>query len=183
LFLPTSLLMQRSPASHTTSSLPAAWALNRTVSTTLQLLIYSHRQTVLSKMLPPTDSLRHPVQKLAEAHINNRSSSAAPPPYSSLLPSATSIMTPSPMIMDDPHWEDPSVPITITIDSTIDVLGNNNTVMLPSRAGSPKHTTPCPSIDPEDSGSSGTSPRSESALLVLAAWLPSSSPRSSKLVD
>lgn len=66
-------------------------------------------------------------------------------------------MTPSPMIMDDPHWEDPSVPITITIDSTIDVFGNNNAVMLPSRAGSPKHTTPCPSIDPEDSGSSGTS--------------------------
>lgn len=50
----------------------------------------------------------------------------------------------------DPVWEDPVVPITITIDSSIDVVGNNNTVVLPSRAGSPTSTTPLPSVESDD---------------------------------
>ncbi|KAJ5134049.1 hypothetical protein N7448_000928 [Penicillium atrosanguineum] len=63
-------------------------------------------------------------------------------------------MTPSPMMMDDLDWEDPAVPITIIIDSSIDLFGNNNTVILPSRAASTTSTTPSPSADSEDSGSS-----------------------------
>lgn len=50
----------------------------------------------------------------------------------------------------DPVWDDPVVPITITIDSSIDVVGNNNTVVLPSRAGSPTSTTSRPSVESDD---------------------------------
>ena len=63
-------------------------------------------------------------------------------------------MTPSPMMMDDPKWEDPAVPILITIDSSIDVFGNNNTVILPSRAAPATSTTPSSSTDSENLGSS-----------------------------
>ncbi|KAJ5191149.1 uncharacterized protein N7498_010134 [Penicillium cinerascens] len=63
-------------------------------------------------------------------------------------------MTPSSMIMDDTSWDDPVVPINITIDSSIDVFGNNNTVILPS-ASSPKGITPS-STDSDDSMSSAT---------------------------
>jgi hypothetical protein len=64
------------------------------------------------------------------------------------------------MVMDDPAWDDPVVPITITIDSSIDVFGNNNTVILPS-ATSPRGTTPCPSTESDDSASSATATSSQ----------------------
>ncbi|KAJ5665631.1 uncharacterized protein N7477_008079 [Penicillium maclennaniae] len=104
-------------------------------------------------MRPPTDSLRHQLQKLAEAQMN-RTSSTNVPPYLSSTPPRSFIMTPSPLMMDDSKWEDPAVPITINIDSSIDIFGNNNTVMLPSRAAPPISTTPSPSTDSENFGSS-----------------------------
>lgn len=137
----------------TTNSLTAAWIFyvetihSRPSSTPSNLI------DILSKMRPPTDSLRHQLQKLAEAQMN-RTSSTNVPPYSSIPPRRSFIMTPSPTMMDDSKWEDPAVPILITIDSSNHVFGNDNTVILPSRAAPLKVTTASPSIDSENSGSS-----------------------------
>jgi len=124
------------------------------------------------------DSLRHQIQKLAESRANRTSTSAAaPPPYSSDLPRRSLITTASPTIMDEPGWDDPVVPITITIDSSIDVFGNNNTVILPS-ASSPRDTAPCPGTDSEATASPATATSShqvrttkvgDTAAIIIAA--------------
>ncbi|QQK44949.1 hypothetical protein Pdw03_8850 [Penicillium digitatum] len=96
-------------------------------------------------MLPPSDSLRHHLHKLAEVRANRNSSSiststptstsipgTAPPPYtlSVTRPSGTTVMSVDQDDMDDP-W---ASPINIYIDNSITVTGDENTIMVPSSA-------------------------------------------------
>ncbi|KAJ5502045.1 hypothetical protein N7463_004919 [Penicillium fimorum] len=97
-------------------------------------------------MMPPSDSLRHHLHKLAEVRANRNASSiststsptspststprTAPPPYtlSVTRPSGTTVMSVDQHDMDDP-W---ASPINIYIDNSITVAGDENTIAVSS---------------------------------------------------
>ncbi|KXG52316.1 uncharacterized protein PGRI_086000 [Penicillium griseofulvum] len=98
-------------------------------------------------MMPPSDSLRHHLNKLAEVRANRNASSisnstptststpnstpgTAPPPYtlSVTRPSGTTIMSVDQHDMDDP-W---ASPINIYIDNSITVFGDENAITVSS---------------------------------------------------
>ncbi|KAJ5570396.1 uncharacterized protein N7459_009826 [Penicillium hispanicum] len=108
------------------------------------------------------DLLRYQLYNLtAEARARRTSApSSAPPPYSYLRPEMTTY-DPIDIIMEDPAWDpqwDEPTPVNILIDNSVEVIGNGNKVILPSRAGSP--TVGKPPADAEsddDTASSSTS--------------------------
>ncbi|KAJ5380990.1 uncharacterized protein N7496_003418 [Penicillium cataractarum] len=111
--------------------------------------------------MKPTDSLRHQLLKYLEERANRTSSTpTAPPPY----PNTTTPSNPTPIpipIMyasrnwadyDDDYnhyWEEPTPTATsITIDSSMTITGDKNTVTLSSpRAGSLASETTAPVIE------------------------------------
>jgi hypothetical protein len=87
--------------------------------------------TALSIMLPPSDSFRHQLQKLAEVRANrNNSSLTAPPPYTPSVcrPDVRDVMA------IDPDQEEESGPIIIRIDNSVSVSGQDNAVIIPTGA-------------------------------------------------
>ncbi|KAJ5810934.1 hypothetical protein N7447_010450 [Penicillium robsamsonii] len=103
-------------------------------------------------MMPPSDSLRHHLHKLAEVRANRHASISstspisststpgpAPPPYtlSVTRPSGTTVMSVDQHDMDDP-W---ASPINIYIDNSIAVTGDENTITV-SSPGSDSFTGP-----------------------------------------
>lgn len=89
-------------------------------------------------MLPPSDSFRHQLQKLAEVRANrNNPPPTAPPPYtlSVCRPDGRSVMA------IDPDQEEESGPIIIRIDNSSSVTGQDNTIILPSGATLPPAQT------------------------------------------
>ncbi|KAJ5787394.1 hypothetical protein N7457_002384 [Penicillium paradoxum] len=122
-------------------------------------------------MQPPSDSIRHHLQKLAEARATRNPSStplstlsptAAPPPYtlSVTRPSGTRIMNIDQYDSEDPY----ASPINIQIDGLINVVGDGNTITLPSSwLGSP--ATPTVSETPS------SNPRLSSLAAVIIAAL------------
>ncbi|KAJ5763341.1 hypothetical protein N7533_002022 [Penicillium manginii] len=90
--------------------------------------------------MSPPDPFRHLLQKLMEAQTNRSNSThppPAPPPYSTnpLPPRFT-----MPELMSDIVYTDEPNPLAITIDATINVVGNNNTLALTSQPLSKKDT-------------------------------------------
>ncbi len=89
--------------------------------------------------MSPSDSFHHQLQKLMEAESNrNNSTPSAPPPYTTNPnpPQARPRMTD---IMSDIVYTDEPNPLAITIDASINVVGNNNTLALTSeRTPNPK---------------------------------------------
>ncbi|KAJ5757882.1 uncharacterized protein N7511_006576 [Penicillium nucicola] len=82
-------------------------------------------------MLPPSDSFRHQLQKLAEVRANRNNPPPTPPPaytLSACLPDGRTVMA------IDPNQEEESGPIIIRIDNSISVNGEDNTVIVPSGA-------------------------------------------------
>lgn len=75
-------------------------------------------------MLPPTDSLRHLASKLAEVRANR----TAPPPYNSVPRAGIDAGILSDIDLGE--VENPTSPITITIDASIHVQGDGNTLLL-----------------------------------------------------
>lgn len=119
-------------------------------------------------MQPPSDSIRHHLHKLAEARANRNPSSApaatpttAPPPYTLSVsrPSGTRVMSADQYDHEDPY----ASPININIDSSINVIGDGNTINLPSCMGST--TTPSVSETPNPN------PRLSSLAAVIIAAL------------
>lgn len=126
-------------------------------------------------MLPPSDSLRHHLNKLAEVRANRNTSSSmptstptststpgtAPPPYtlSVIRPSGTTVMNVDQNDMDDP-W---ASPINVHIDSSITVTGDENTVI---KSSSGADSQP----DPTHQDAQG-SPRLSSLAAVIIASL------------
>ncbi|KAJ5193707.1 hypothetical protein N7491_001038 [Penicillium cf. griseofulvum] len=129
-------------------------------------------------MMPPSDSLRHHLHKLAEIRANRNASSiststptststpdstpgTAPPPYtlSVTRPSGTTIMSVDPHDMDDP-W---ASSINIYIDNSITVTGDENTITV-SSLGS-YFSTDLPHQEAQ------TSPRLTSVAAVIIAAL------------
>ncbi|KGO76960.1 hypothetical protein PITC_003810 [Penicillium italicum] len=125
-------------------------------------------------MLPPSDSLRHHLHKLAEVRANRNSSSisnstptststpgTAPPPYtlSVTRPSGTTVMSVDQDDMDD-QW---ASPINIYIDNSITVTGDENTITV-SSSGAESPTDPTH----EDTH---VSPRLSSIAAVIIAAL------------
>ncbi|KAI2722587.1 hypothetical protein CBS147332_3516 [Penicillium roqueforti] len=123
-------------------------------------------------MLPPSDSLRHHLSKLAEVRANRNTSSistsaststlgTAPPPYtlSVTRPSGTTVMSVDQNDMDEP-W---ASPINIYIDNSITITGDENTIMVsPSGVDTPTDSTP---------QEAPTSPRINSMAAVIIAAL------------
>ncbi|KAJ6123676.1 hypothetical protein N7471_010993 [Penicillium samsonianum] len=124
-------------------------------------------------MLPPSDSLRHHLHKLAEVRANRNTSSiststptststpgAAPPPYtlSVTRPSGTTVMSVDQNDMDDP-W---ASPINIYIDNSITVTGDENTIMM-SSPGADSTT------DPTQKEAQGSPRLSSIAAVIIAA--------------
>ncbi|KAJ5150578.1 uncharacterized protein N7500_010767 [Penicillium coprophilum] len=127
-------------------------------------------------MMPPSDSLRHHLHKLAEVRANRNASSrststspttststpsTAPPPYtlSVTRPSGTTVMSVDQHDMDDP-W---ASPINIYIDNSITVTGDENTITV-STPGSDFSTEPTYQ-------EAQTSPRLASIAAVIIAAL------------
>ncbi|CAI7641771.1 unnamed protein product [Penicillium glandicola] len=125
-------------------------------------------------MLPPSDSLRHHLHKLAEVRANRNASSiststptststpgTAPPPYTLSVsrPGGTTIMSVDQNDMDDP-W---ASPINIYIDNSINVTGDENTIMVSSPSSDS-------STDPTHREGQ-TSPRLTSMAAVIIAAL------------
>ncbi|KAJ5608411.1 hypothetical protein N7537_005030 [Penicillium hordei] len=122
-------------------------------------------------MLPPSDSLRHHLNKLAEVRANRNTSiststptststpGTAPPPYtlSVTRPSGTTVMSVDQNDMDDP-W---ASPINIYIDNSITVTGDENTILVSSGADSP--------TDPTHQGAQGSPRLSSIAAVIIAA--------------
>ncbi|CAG8156797.1 unnamed protein product [Penicillium salamii] len=93
-------------------------------------------------MKPPSDALRHSLQKLAEARANRSTtttptSSVPPPPYTLSVSRPTGTRTMTVDRLDDYYYAEEPSPITIQIDNSIDVTGNGNHVMLPSESSTP----------------------------------------------
>ncbi|KAE8146249.1 hypothetical protein BDV25DRAFT_169977 [Aspergillus avenaceus] len=116
-------------------------------------------------MLPPSHSLLHQLHKLAEARASpqNQARPSPPPPYSIRIPLDVSNEDTRNEIFehgraseeldeddDSVSWESgPSSssyrsesPITIHIDASISILGNNNTVIIPSAIAPPRDNNP-----------------------------------------
>lgn len=122
-------------------------------------------------MLPPSNSFLHQSLKLAEVNNTNKQNQetlAPPPPYSQTLSQASQtgggggvhVHSDTDAEGDDTLWDSPSsTPITITIDASINVHGNSNTIILASGQTSPKRP---------DSGSEAPSPQSATAVLQMA---------------
>ncbi|GFF37776.1 hypothetical protein IFM46972_05332 [Aspergillus udagawae] len=100
-------------------------------------------------MLPPSDSFLHHSHKLREAAANarNRAVCTPPPPYSSTVPRYSTHEERQNVVEtvdDDTTLEacpsSSSTPIMISIDASISVVGNSNTIMIPSMAGHPQQT-------------------------------------------
>lgn len=85
-------------------------------------------------MLPPSDSFRHQSHKLAEmlASIQNGVAPAPPPPYGATDPYDSAYDETASNADAGEEWESNPRPISIHIDASISVLGNGNTVMIPS---------------------------------------------------
>ncbi|CAI7624233.1 unnamed protein product [Penicillium discolor] len=124
-------------------------------------------------MLPPSDSLRQHLNKLAEVRANRNTSSiststptststpgTAPPPYtlSVTRPSGTTVMSVDQNDMDDP-W---ASPINIYIDNSITVTGDENTIMV-SSSGADSPT------DPTHQDAQGSPRLSSIAAVIIAA--------------
>ncbi|CAG8318255.1 unnamed protein product [Penicillium salamii] len=94
-------------------------------------------------MKPPSDALRHSLQKLAEARANRSttttptSTSVPPPPYTLSVSRPTGTHTMTVDRLDDYYYAEEPSPITIQIDNSINVTGNGNHVMLPSGSNTP----------------------------------------------
>ncbi|EAW10077.1 uncharacterized protein ACLA_045420 [Aspergillus clavatus NRRL 1] len=95
-------------------------------------------------MQPPSDAFLHHSHKLREAAANlrNRVAFTPPPPYSSTDtrgPIQEERQTGVENEDDDYIWDASSnvspSPITINIDASINVVGNGNTIMIPSMTG------------------------------------------------
>ncbi|CAI7605649.1 unnamed protein product [Penicillium pancosmium] len=87
--------------------------------------------------MSPPDPLRHLLQKLMETQTNRNNSTSPPlPPYSTnpLPPSPRVTM---PELMSDIVYTDEPNQLAITIDATINVVGNNNTLALTSQPKDP----------------------------------------------
>jgi hypothetical protein len=117
-------------------------------------------------MLPPSDSFLHHSHKLREvaASARNRVVCTPPPPYSSTVPRGSTHeerQNALEIIDDDTAWETcagaSSTPITISIDASISVVGNGNTIMIPSMAGHPQQTPRVYTSMNSESSSSSTS--------------------------
>ena len=125
-------------------------------------------------MLPPSDSLRHHLHKLAEVRANRSTSSiststptststlgTSPPPYtlSVTRPSGTTVMSVDQNDMDD-SW---ASPINIYIDNSITITGDENTITVSSSGvESPTDSTHQEAL---------TSPRLSSIAAVIIAAL------------
>lgn len=116
-------------------------------------------------MKPPSDAVRHTLAKLAEvrASRNASSTSAAPPPYtlSVTRPSGTTVMNVDPSDASDYYYPEEPAPITISIDQSINVTGNDNSIRLPAAgASSPAAST---------SEIRGSSPAGSLAAVIIAS--------------
>jgi hypothetical protein len=80
------------------------------------------------EMLPPSDSFRHQSHKLAEVIASLQNGVTTPPPPYVLAPEEC----PSSVDAEDEPADPGTRPITIHIDASINILGNSNTVILPS---------------------------------------------------
>ncbi|KAF7178604.1 hypothetical protein CNMCM7691_007418 [Aspergillus felis] len=119
-------------------------------------------------MLPPSDSFLHHSHKLREvaANARNRVVCTAPPPYSSTVPQESTHEERQNVLEtvdDDRTWETcPSVnstPVMISIDASISVVGNGNTIMIPSMASHPQQTpSDSTSMNSENPSSSTSTP-------------------------
>ena len=88
-------------------------------------------------MLPPSDSLRHQSHKLAEmiASIQNGNSPPPPPPYELPGPRSSAHEETASHLDAGDEWESSPCSISICIDASISILGNSNTVIIPSVPG------------------------------------------------
>ncbi|RHZ56755.1 uncharacterized protein CDV56_103095 [Aspergillus thermomutatus] len=124
-------------------------------------------------MLPPSDSFLHHSHKLREvaANTRNRVVCTPPPPYSSTVPRGSPQGERQNVLeIDDEEtaWDTcpnaNSSPITISIDASINVVGNGNTIMIPSMAGRPQQTPSASnSMNSEIPSSSSSSSASSAA--------------------
>ncbi|RMJ28315.1 hypothetical protein PHISP_00792 [Aspergillus sp. HF37] len=96
-------------------------------------------------MLPPSDSFRHQSHKLAEVIASLQNGVTTPPPPYVLAPEEC----PSSVDAEDEPADPSARPITIRIDTSINILGNSNTVILQSvpnlqqpTGSSPSSTSP-----------------------------------------
>ncbi|EEH17112.1 hypothetical protein PABG_07199 [Paracoccidioides brasiliensis Pb03] len=91
-------------------------------------------------MLPPSDSVNHQSLKLAEfvasLRSQNRLASVPPPPYTvSTVPTLTDDSL-ADIVDDEDEEETPSMaPIIIKIDTSIDIEGQGNTIVIPTSIG------------------------------------------------
>ena len=106
-------------------------------------------------MLPPSDSFRHQSHKLAEmmANIQNAVNHAPPPPYEITEPQDSAHEEFASHIDGEDEWESSPCPISICIDASISVLGNSNSVIIPSVPGN-KQASVAISTTPESPASS-----------------------------
>ncbi|GIJ82464.1 hypothetical protein Asppvi_000972 [Aspergillus pseudoviridinutans] len=119
-------------------------------------------------MLPPSDSFLHHSHKLREvaANARNRVVCTPPPPYSSTVPRDSTHEERQNVLEtvdDGTTWETcpsaNSTPVMISIDASISVVGNGNTIMIPSMAGHPQQTpSVSTSMNSENPSSSTSTP-------------------------
>ncbi|KAF4283640.1 hypothetical protein CNMCM8689_006922 [Aspergillus fumigatus] len=126
-------------------------------------------ESIATSKAAPRDipnSFLHHSHKLREvaANARNRAVRIPPPPYSLAVPRGSTHeegQNALETIDDDTAWETcagaSSTPITISIDASINVVGNGNTIMIPSMAGHPQQTPKVSSsMSPESSSSSSS---------------------------
>ncbi|KAL2360457.1 hypothetical protein RJZ56_006683 [Blastomyces dermatitidis] len=119
-------------------------------------------------MLPPSDSINHQNYKLAEFVASLRSQNRLVPPQPP--PTYAAAIAPAPVedafadIIDDDDEESTAMgPITIKIDTSIDIEGQGNTIVIPTSIGAST------SEEPQTSTSTSTSPSSSPSRSSLPA--------------
>lgn len=132
-------------------------------------------------MIPPSNSFVHAQHKLAEVlAAQNRVTSAAPPPYAQTAPEVSSGSNASAELC----LEDES-PVTINIDASINVVGNGNTIIIPTagQASSSQPTAtgpmPSPTATSTPEGSVPSTPGADATTILQSAQ----KPRQAKLTE
>lgn len=117
-------------------------------------------------MLPPSDSFRHQSRKLAEVltSLQNGVTSVPPPPYGATDPHDSVHDEMLSNLDAGEEWGSNPRPIAIHIDASINVLGDSNTVIIPSIAS---HQAPAPTATPIELPAQSPSPSTPRAQGIL----------------
>ncbi|GKZ65818.1 hypothetical protein AnigIFM50267_010174 [Aspergillus niger] len=123
-------------------------------------------------MLPPSESIRHQIHKLAESQEDSDHTNTIPPPppYS-----PSTFNAPKEHEADNDGGTDQTSLISIHIDASMSIQGNANSIIIPSV------TAPAPTHNPQTS--STLNPTSSSSSSTTAVPQLSQYQRHSKLTD